>query len=295
MCTSRDIHRTLTIPEKERPWPSLCKETTEKTMIENTTEKLRDPHMTNQSTEKALTILEFLASSREPARLRDISDALGLNSSTTLRFLSTLQICGYVAQDEQTQRYYPTYKICWIANQIISRIELQTVTHPFLARLSEQFQEALCVSVEQGMQMVYIDVASNPDRTLLSTQRIGNNSPMHCTGNGKLLLLNYTEEQIEAYIRYKGLPARTPYTITTKERLLEELAATRAADISYDNEECEIGVRCMSCPIRDYTNTIVAGISVTGPVSRMTDEMLERFRAPLSEAARKISQSLGWR
>lgn len=263
-------------------------------MIENTTEKLKNPHMANQSTEKALTILEFLAASRGPVRLRDISEALGLNSSTTLRFLSTLQLCGYVAQDEETQRYFPTYKICWIANQISSRIELQTITHPYLVRLSEQFQEALCVSVEQGMRMVYVDVASNPDRTLLSTQRIGNNSPMHCTGNGKLLLLNYTDDQIEAYIHYKGLTALTPNTITTKERLLQELSQIRAEDISYDNEECEIGVRCMACPIRDYTDMIVAGIAVTGPVSRMHDEMLQRFRAPLSQAAREISKMLGW-
>ena len=256
------------------------------------TEKKKGPHTSNQSTEKALKVMELLAASRLPMRLRDISETLGLNSSTTLRFLSSLQECGYVAQDEN-QRYYPTYKICRIANQISSHIELQSVTHPYLLQLAEQFEEAICVSVEQNMTMVYVDVASNPGRTLLSIQRVGNSSPMHCTGNGKLLLLNYSEEQIDTLIRCKGLPRFTENTITTKERLMEELEKIREADISYDNEECEAGVRCIACPIRDYTNTIVAGISVTGPVSRMDNETIRRFYGPLRETTAHISEILG--
>lgn len=257
------------------------------------TEKKRNPYTSNQSTEKALKVIELLAASRLPMRLRNISEDLGLNSSTTLRFLSSLQQCGYVAQDEN-QRYYLTYKICRVANQVSSHIELQTVTHPYLLHLAERFQEVICVSVEQNMTMVYVDVASNPERTLLSIQRVGNSGPMHCTGNGKLLLLNYSEEQIDALIQCKGLPALTENTITTKARLLEELRKIREEGISYDNEECETGVRCMSCPIRDYTGVIVAGISVTGPVSRMGAEALCRFRGPLLETANRISKELGY-
>lgn len=257
------------------------------------TEK-RTAHTSNQSTEKALMILELLASSRSPMRLRDISDTLNINNSTALRFLNSLQQCGYVAQENESQRYFPTFKLCHIANQISSRTELQTITHPHLIQLSEEFQESLCVSIEQDRSMVYVDVASGPGRALLSLQKVGNTVPMHCTGNGKLLLANYTEEQLDAYIRYKGLPQFTKNTITTKEKLLSELEIVRAADVSYDNEECEIGVRCMACPIRDYTNTIIAGISVTGPVSRMTDSTLQQFYTKLKAASVQISRALGF-
>ena len=248
----------------------------------------------NRSTEKAMAIIELLAQSRDPMRLRDISAALGLNVSTALRFLTSLQNCGYVAQERDTARYYLTYKISRIANQHNSKLELQTVTHPYLVELSQRFHEALCVSVERDMTMVYVDVATGPDQMLMSMQHIGNLSPMHCTGNGKLRLLTYSEEQIDRLIREKGLPRFTQHTITTKEGLLAELARVRREGVAYDNEECEIGSRCVACPIRDYTGGIIAGISVTGPASRMTPERIQsEIRPQLDETARRISRALG--
>ncbi len=254
----------------------------------------KKPTLTNQSTEKALAIIELLARTHTSMRLRDISQELGINPSTALRFLSALQECGYVAQDQESQRYFLTYKICRIANQVSGSTELQTVTHPYLVSLCQQFHEALCVSVEQDMTMVYIDVASSPDQSLMSMQRIGNVSPMHCTGNGKLLLLNYTPEQLDRLIQVKGLPRLTERTITTREALLKELDRVRADGFALDNEECETGVRCVAYPIRDYTGAIVAGISVTGPVTRMSDETIRRIQGRLSEAAKRISQALGF-
>lgn len=254
----------------------------------------RNAHSSNQSTEKALMIIELLASSRSPMRLRDISDTLSLNSSTALRFLTSLQQCGYVAQEADTLRYYPTFKICHIANQISSHIELQTITHPYLIQLSEEFQESLCVSIEQNQSMVYIDVATGPGRALLSLQKIGNTVSMHCTGNGKLRLSEYTDEQLDFYIHHKGLPVFTEHTIATKEDLLLELNNIRTNGFAIDNEECELGVRCIACPIRDYTGAIIAGISVTGPASRMTDSTLQKHLTKLKPAALRISNALGW-
>lgn len=250
--------------------------------------------LANQSTEKALAILELLAQSPEPVRLRDLSLALSINASTALRFLTTFQNCGYVDQEPDTQRYYLTYKICRLANQVSSHTQLPSITHPYLQRLSEQFEEVLCVSVERDMTMVYVDVASGPEQTLMSLQRVGNTSPMHCTGNGKLLLLNYGPEQLDEMIRRKGLARYTPNTITTREGLERELERIRREGFAYDNEECEIGVRCLACPIYDHTGKVAAGMSVTGPASRMTDEKLERIRGRLAEAARKISQAFGY-
>lgn len=254
----------------------------------------KDATRANQSTEKALAIIELLAEHPAPMRLRDISEKLGLNASTAARFLSSLQHCGYVAQEEESQRYFLTYKICRVANLVSGRTSLQSVTHPYLVSLCEQFHEALCVSVEQEMQMVYIDVASSPEQTLLSLQRVGNVSPMHCTGNGKLLLLNYSEEQLDRLIHSRGLQQYTEHTIVTKEGLIRELGEIRARGFAYDNEECEIGVRCVAYPIRDYTGAVVAGISVTGPVTRMTDETILRIQGRLADTAVHISKDLGY-
>lgn len=248
----------------------------------------------NQSTAKAMAIIERLAQSQTPMRLRDIGQELGLNASTAARFLASLQSCGYVDQEPESQRYFLTYKICRVANLVSGRTSLQSITHPHLVALSGQFHEALCVSVEQDMTMVYIDVAASQDQTLLSIQRVGNVSPMHCTGNGKLLLLNYTPQKLDRLIATRGLRRYTENTIVTREGLVQELDAIRARGFAYDNEECEAGVRCVAYPIRDYTGSVVAGISVTGPVVRMTDTAIRAFQSRLEETAAHISHSLGF-
>ena len=148
-----------------------------------------NPTRNNQSTEKALAIIEYLASQPAPARLRDISDALSLNVSTAARFLSALQNCGYAAQEAASQRYYLTYKICRIANQVSSATHLPTITHPHLVRLSEQFRKALHVSVERSMSMVCIDSADRLLRPQFHTLQVGEATPLHCTACGKLFLL----------------------------------------------------------------------------------------------------------
>lgn len=109
------------------------------------------PSLHNQSTEKALSILELLADASEPVRLRDLSQALSINPSTALRFLTSLQNCGYVSQEPESQRYFLTYKICRLAHQVSRHNQIQAITHPYLIKLSEKFGEALCVSVERDM------------------------------------------------------------------------------------------------------------------------------------------------
>ena len=107
--------------------------------------------LSNQSTEKALAIIEYLVSRSEPVRLNEISRDLSINASTTLRFLTTLQNCGYVFHDADTFQYSLSYKICRLANKFSVNMELRDITHPYLIQLTDIFQESACVSVEQNM------------------------------------------------------------------------------------------------------------------------------------------------
>lgn len=252
--------------------------------------------MTNksQSTERTMAIIELLARAKQPMRLRDIGQALNMNASTTFRFLNTLVSCGYVLQEKDTSKYYLGYKILRIANQLNSKNELQVLTHPYLVRLSSQLQESTCISVENDMTMVYIDVASGPDQHLMSMQRVGNVSPMHSTGNGKLLLLNYTEDMLDELIARKGLARFTDYTITTKQELLKELESIRTNGYAWDNQENEIGLCCLAFPIYDYTGRIIAGISATGPAIRMGSDKLLGMKTLLAQTASEISAALGY-
>jgi DNA-binding IclR family transcriptional regulator len=254
-----------------------------------------DPAKSNQSTEKLLLLMETMSTLNEPVRLQDLSGMLGMNASTVLRFLAPLQRRGYVAQDAENSRYYMTFKLCGVAHNIRSRLDVRNIAVPFLRSMAQIFKESANLSVEDDMAVMYIEVAGGPSKTLMTMQRIGHIAPMHCTGVGKLFLLEYGPQKLDQLIAMKGLPRFTPNTITEKAELVRALDEIRARGYAFDNEECEEGARCIAAPVRDFTGAIVACISVSGPTTRMTDGHIYENLPFLLEATDQISYRLGWK
>jgi len=248
----------------------------------------------NQSVEKALQIIETMAQTREPLRLQDIALKVEMPASTTLRFIYTLIKCGYAHQDPNTLRYSLTLKFMHIGSLISSQTSIRDIAHPYLVELSKKCNESVCPAIEQDMEIVYIDVVDGPDGMLKITQRIGKLAPIHSTGIGKLMLLNYDLKQVNQMIALKGLKTLTPNTITTKEELLNELEKVKVQGYALDDEECELGARCLSAGIRDYTGKFVAGISVSGPTTRMTMEYISAIKNIVLDTANKISELLAY-
>lgn len=248
----------------------------------------------NQSVEKVFQIIEIMASAKTSMRLLDISEKLSLPASTVLRFLNTLMAFNYVNQDPETLKYRLSMKLCQIGHMVNSQFSIRETVRPYLVELSEKCQESACLAIEDDMSVVYIDAVDGPDSILRTMQRIGKIAPLHSTGVGKLLLLNYSAGKLDRLIAEKGLPALTLNTITTKEKLLFELEKIRTQGYSLDDEECEIGAKCIAAPLRDYTGNIVACISVSGPVSRMTCEKTEKITATIDRIALDLSRRLGY-
>ena len=249
----------------------------------------------NQSGEKLLLILEYMVSQDSPMRLLDISKNLQLNSSTTLRFLTTLVNTGYVEQDEETLKYYPTYKICALAGKMSMHNDIRAIARPYMLQLNKIFGESVCMAIEDNMKSVYIEVIREQNQSLMAVQSVGSMAPLHCTGIGKLFFLNYSDLEIDRYIQVEGLNKFTDHTITSKWQLMNEIQKIRERGYAYDEEEREIGARCLAFPIYDFSGKIIAGISVTGPVARLTDEKI----APRLEDFRKIkieiSKKMGYK
>lgn len=249
----------------------------------------------NQSVEKVLQIIETMAQNREPLRLQDIALKVDMPASTTLRFINTLMKCGYAHQDPITLRYSLTLKFMYIGSLVSLQISIRDIVHPYLVELSRKCNESVCLAIEQDMEIVYIDVIDGPDGMLKITQRIGKLAPIHSTGIGKLMLLNYDSRQLNQMIAVKGLKALTPNTITSKEELIKELKKIKAQGFALDNEECELGARCLSVGIKDYTGKYVAGISVSGPTTRMTMDYISNIKNIVIDIADKISEHLGYK
>ena len=245
---------------------------------------------TNQSIEKALQIIEILASQRGYMRLQDISAQADIPAPTAMRLLTALANYNYVTQSEETHKYSLTLKFAQIGSMVKSQFSISEVARPYLVDLARRCGESVCLAIEQDMEVLYIDSVDGPDSMLRTMQRIGKRAPLYSTGVGKLLLLNFEPKEIDRYVAKTGLKALTKNTITTKEGLLRKLQEIRARNYAEDDEECELGARCVAAPIRDYTGRVIAAASISGPTIRMTKAKIESFAKEVILTANKISK-----
>lgn len=247
------------------------------------------------SSDKLLVILECIAESRTPLRLQELAERAGITQSTVLRYLRTLQNANYVYQDEDTLRYALTWKLCRLTENLHSYLSLRNIANPFVNHLANTLQLGVCLVVDREQQCVYLDCVDHPNPSYTPLQYIGKHAPMHATGSGKILLSSCTDAQIGEYISGRGLDRFTEYTITDPGRLREELRQVRTQGFAVDEEECELGLKCLSYPIYDFSNSIYAAISVFGNVDEMDNEEIRtRARIELKRAAEMISLRLGW-
>lgn len=246
----------------------------------------------NQSSEKLLTLIEVLSIQPESVKLQELAAQVSMNASTTLRFLTALEKKGFAIQDD-AGKYSLTYKFCEIADNIKIHTDIRNICLPYMKNISQSLGETVNLSIEENRAVVYLEVVQCAWRALSITQRIGKAAPLHCTGVGKLFMLGYTREQLQHLYEEKGFAKYTENTVTTLEQMQEQLDEIRRQGYAIDNEECEVGIRCIAVPIRDYTGKMVAGLSVSGPASRMTFESIQEKIPYLFEVAGEISKRLG--
>ena len=247
----------------------------------------------SQTAEKVLLVLEYLITQGQPMKLNEMAAQLDMNITTLYRFLSTLQKTGYVYQQE-SGKYSPSYKICQLSNQILAQRNISGILHSYVIEASVLFQESAHIAQREQNRIVYTDNVDPPFQPFITHQYIGKTAQLHCTGIGKLFLSDVPEEQLVDLIETLDLRRYTDHTFVEKEALLEELSRIRCCGFAYDNEECEDGMRCIAVPIRDYTGKIIAGLSVSGLTSRLTDEVISSKLARLKIISRKASAEFGW-
>lgn len=239
----------------------------------------------NQSVVKTMRIVEILAESKSPVRLIDLSNEVGLSPSTTFRMLNTLVECGYARQEESgSQGYALTMRFFDIGQKIMSNFSLRDLIHPFLTQLCSETGEAGCCACNVQGRVHYIDVVEGSIANhIVIRQQIGSSAHMHCTGSGKLFLSQYTKAEFDEFVS-SPLPALTPRTITDPKDLEYELEITRRNGYAIDDEECEVGMRCIAKPVYNNDQRIVAVISLSGPVSRMSKARIEMELLPALSA-----------
>lgn len=248
----------------------------------------------NQSVDKVFQIIDSMAEIRMPLKLQEISKEVGFPASTTLRMLTSLVEIGYVYQDRETSKYSLTMKFCKIGDSVKSSFNITEIVRPYLIDISNKSGETAYFAIEQDMMLVYLDVVSGANMQNSNLRHIGRVAPLHSTGNGKLMLLNYDDTKLMKLAEEKGLSKLTNNTLTTIDELKREIEIIRKQGYAVDEQECEAGVRCVAMPIRDYTGRVIGGISVSGPTNRILPEKFENYLEMLEIACAEISSKSGY-
>ncbi len=251
---------------------------------------------------KTMKILECL--SRESSlgltelvnRTSTHSRELQMNKSTAYRFLSSLKELGYVRQDPETERYSMTLKLFEIGMSILDRTELWREAQPIIKSVADATGETIHLATLDENRLVYLGkVESNKTLRVSMMSRVGRSAPMYCTGLGKVLLAHLPPDRVKDILKEEKPIRFTNSTITNPADLARELAAIREKGYAMDNEEHEIGVRCLAAPVYNNRGEVCAAMSVSMPSVRLTDEEVPRFRKIIMEAAAEVSQRLGFR
>jgi DNA-binding IclR family transcriptional regulator len=239
-----------------------------------------------QSVDRAIRLLKAIANSPVPLTLAAVSNAAAVNPGTAWRLLATLEDHGLVARNGSA--YAVGYSVVRIAASA-DEIALKTAARPMLERLVDETQEAVSLSVPRHLTIVAIDHIAAP--RVVSAGWVGEQLPLHCTSNGKLLLASLPEDELAAFLR-RSLTALTPATITKPRALRAELRNVRERGYGTETEEFEVGLHAVSAAARDPRGKPIAILSVSGPAYRIPRPRLDEIGALLVQAAAALEAAL---
>jgi IclR family KDG regulon transcriptional repressor len=244
------------------------------------------------SVQKALAVLEFLASQKEGYTNSELSRKFKIPISTMNNLLYTLLACGYLRRNDKGL-FRVTMKLLGEAAKVVESTELRDMAHDELERLTKQTELASILSVRDGDQLVCIDKVEGPSQIRIASA-IGKRSPLHSTSTGKAIVAYLTPGAVDGIVSSAGLPRLTVNTITSATAFKAELNRIRAQGYAVDNEENTIGIRGVSAAVFDYEGEVVGAIGVGGVAFQIADRM-KQVSAAVKECARTISDKLGFR
>ncbi|UCG64755.1 MAG: IclR family transcriptional regulator [Deltaproteobacteria bacterium] len=243
---------------------------------------------------RANQILESFTPQKAAYTNAELSKKLGLNKGALTRLLYTLEKTGFLERDSKSKEYRLTYRIFRIGNVYIGQVDLHREAMPQLSKLVTLCQETVHLAILNEFRVFYLDKVESP-QSIRMISRIGSTSPAYCTGVGKILLAHIEEDELERFFRAVELKRYTPNTICDPIELKLNLKRIREQGYAIDDSEHEHDVRCVAAPIRDRNDAVIAAISISGPLFRMTREKMENeYVHAVKSTAKTISDRLGF-
>ena len=242
-----------------------------------------------QVIDRLVALLDALAARREPTSLKDLSGTTGLHPSTAHRILNDLVGARLVDRIEPGT-YQLGIRLLELGNLVKARLNVRDAALGPMRELHKAIGQPVNLSIRQGDEIVYIERAVSERSGMQVVRAVGGRAPLHLTSVGKLFLSVDDPRSLRGYASRTGLTGQTRNSITELSRLERELALVRARGYARDNEELELGVRCIAAGIHDDSGRLVAGLSVSAPADFVQDEWIDR----VCRTAAAISASLGY-
>ena len=246
-----------------------------------------------QSIDRVFDLMEILSAVPAGLSLSDLAAQADLHVSTTHRLLASLTQRGYVRKDSTTGKYRLTLLLFEISQRVSAVLDLLPVSEHYLEELANLSGEAVHLVERSGSEVVYLykfEPYSNPVNISSS---VGRHNPMYCTGVGKSILAHLGEDEVKTIWESTDVQQFTDKTLTTLPALLADLQKARERGYAIDDEEHDLGVRCIAAPIFNWKGEPVAAISISAPTARLPEEKAKKLAPRLIQAAEEISGLLG--
>ena len=245
------------------------------------------------SVQRAVDILNLFDSQAPELGTTEIARALGLHKSTAASLVSTLAANGFLNQNPDTRKYRLGLKLVERAFAMLDQVEIRQIAYPCLQELRNQWNETVNLAILDGADVVYIERMLGT-KALGMRSEVGRRAPAHSTALGKAILACWPITDVKTFVTLHGLPSVTPQTITDPDKFFAELDKVREQGYAVDDEENEIGGRCIAVPIFDHTGKAIAAISISAPTARLPMSDVPQAGAMVRETAKAISRGLGY-
>jgi len=243
---------------------------------------------------RGLDILELFSPQCTSLSMTEVVSLLKLNKSTVFRLLSTLETMGYLGRDPESRRYRPSLKVLHLGYTVINSLEVRQVARPHLESLARELEETVSLCVLDGNHVIYVDRVRN--KSIVGVMlKVGSRIPSHCATVGKVLLADFTPDELEIYLYGTELTQCTPRTISDREALLAELVKARKNGYAICDGELAVGLRAAGAPIFNHQKKAIAAINVSGSSTTISIKRLKKIIVPaVVRTASQISFALGY-
>lgn len=244
-----------------------------------------------QAIDRGLSVLSVIAAA-DGLTLTDLAQRVGLAPSTAHRILASLEAHRFVHHDEQRGLWLIGVGAFEVGTAFLRNRRLAGIGRVVMHDLMERTGETVNLGIEDGGEIVFISQVES-HVALRAFFRAGSRAAIHASGVGKALLAQLSDERVKQILHKRGLAKFTDQTLVAPADLFRQLDEVRRRGWAVDDEERNLGMRCVAAPIFNEYGEAIAAVSVSGPTVRMTPERAAEFGPQVARAAQEITSSIG--